>query len=110
MEVNNILNKNFAKFYKLNACVQTNIYFYWLNSLNGFRLLFFKNNLIFCLFKKIQFSFQNKYFTARARDIEIQVDASQIYQDIQGFGGAFSDAAGINIKKLPSKLQNKLLR
>jgi len=38
------------------------------------------------------------------------VDASIQYQSIIGFGGAFTDAAGINIAKLSRPAQDLLLR
>lgn len=40
----------------------------------------------------------------------VYVDRSKRYQTIQGFGGAFTDAAGINIAQLPAAAQEKLLR
>lgn len=39
----------------------------------------------------------------------VEVNNTKIFQFILGFGGAFTDAAGINIKALPSKLQQHLL-
>ncbi|CAG2172772.1 unnamed protein product, partial [Oppiella nova] len=40
----------------------------------------------------------------------ITVDKSKgVYQKIVGFGGAFTDAAGLNIKTLPEKLQNRII-
>jgi len=40
----------------------------------------------------------------------ITVDKSKgVYQKIIGFGGAFTDAAGLNIKTLPEKLQNRII-
>lgn len=40
----------------------------------------------------------------------ISVDRSKTYQTIKGFGGAFTDASGINIAQLPEAAQEKLLR
>lgn len=40
----------------------------------------------------------------------LTVDRSTIHQTILGFGGAFTDSAGINIKSLPEAAQEKLLR
>lgn len=40
---------------------------------------------------------------------EINVDRSVTHQTIQGFGGSFTDAAGINIASLPEEAQDKLL-
>ena len=40
----------------------------------------------------------------------ITVDKSKgVYQKIVGFGGAFTDAAGLNIKTLPENLQNRII-
>jgi len=55
--------------------------------------------------------------TARFRSLKagtapanITVDCSQQYQGIDGFGGAFTDASGINIANLSSAAQEFLLR
>lgn len=40
----------------------------------------------------------------------ITIDRSTTHQTILGFGGAFTDSAGINIKSLPESAQEKLLR
>lgn len=48
--------------------------------------------------------------TEGANTIVLTVNASQTYQEITGFGGAFTDATGINIKHLSSHLQDDLLR
>ncbi|XP_074595153.1 putative glucosylceramidase 4 [Brevipalpus obovatus] len=42
--------------------------------------------------------------------IQIKVDPSQLGGEIFGFGAAFTDAAGINILKLPTPLQDRLMR
>ncbi|XP_023226915.1 glucosylceramidase-like isoform X2 [Centruroides sculpturatus] len=42
--------------------------------------------------------------------VEITIDRTKRYQEILGFGGAFTDASGINILSLPAKLQDQLLR
>ena len=41
--------------------------------------------------------------------ITLKVDASQQYQEIFGFGGAFTDAAGINLNRLSETTRNTLL-
>lgn len=41
---------------------------------------------------------------------EIVVNASATYQTIMGFGGAFTDAAGINIAKLGVVTQERLIK
>ncbi|KAL1417671.1 hypothetical protein MTO96_026637 [Rhipicephalus appendiculatus] len=38
------------------------------------------------------------------------VDSSRKYQKVFGFGGAFTDAAGINIKSLPTNMQDDILK
>lgn len=40
----------------------------------------------------------------------LTIDRSIKYQTIVGFGGAFTDSAGINLKSLPEAAQEKLLR
>lgn len=41
--------------------------------------------------------------------VTIAVDTSKTYQRIYGFGGAFTDAAGINIKSLPKNMQEDII-
>ena len=43
-------------------------------------------------------------------ELHIKVNRDVKYQEIFGFGGAFTDATGIMIKKLSPKLQEQLLR
>lgn len=43
-------------------------------------------------------------------DTTIIVDSKKKYQKIIGFGGAFTDATGINIAKLSRATQNQLIR
>lgn len=60
-------------------------------------------------FRPRQFNFQ----TIQSRynvDIRISLNRKKRYQKIIGFGGAFSDSSGLNIKKLSQKLQIRLLR
>jgi len=40
----------------------------------------------------------------------VNINASIQYQKINGFGGAFTDAAGINIAKLSAVTQTRLLK
>lgn len=42
--------------------------------------------------------------------ILIVIDSSKEYQKIFGFGGAFTDAAGINVKSLPTTMQDDILK
>lgn len=41
---------------------------------------------------------------------EIYIDPSTTYQNALGFGGAFTDAAGINIARLSPSAQELLLK
>lgn len=43
-------------------------------------------------------------------DDEINVDETTTYQTIHGFGGAFTDSAGINIMSLSPNTQQNLLK
>ena len=45
-----------------------------------------------------------------APNIVVDIDRTKKYQKIIGFGGAFTDAAGINIAKLPQALQTRLIK
>ncbi|XP_076762712.1 putative glucosylceramidase 2 [Xylocopa sonorina] len=45
-----------------------------------------------------------------ANDIVLNINTTKRYQTIFGFGGAFTDSAGFNIKKLSNATQNNLLR
>lgn len=42
--------------------------------------------------------------------VVVRIDSRYEYQPIMGFGGAFTDAAGINIDSLPEVTQEVLLR
>ncbi|XP_064474563.1 lysosomal acid glucosylceramidase-like isoform X2 [Ornithodoros turicata] len=48
--------------------------------------------------------------STEAVSLVLTINASKTYQEIVGFGGAFTDAAGINIKSLPTRMQDDLLR
>ncbi|CAG2109213.1 unnamed protein product [Medioppia subpectinata] len=55
-------------------------------------------------------NFGQKSVPKANKSVTINVDKSQaLYQAIIGFGGAFTDAAGINIKSLPQILQKRLI-
>lgn len=43
-------------------------------------------------------------------DTVLNIDTSKKYQSILGFGGAFTDSAGINIKNLSEAAQDQLMR
>lgn len=49
------------------------------------------------------------YLTA-VETLEIEVDTTTAYQKIIGFGGAFTDATGLNILSLPEPMQEMILR
>ena len=59
-------------------------------------------------FKQIELKFGDKVGKANKAQT-IVIDRSKTYQKIVGFGGAFTDSAGINIKSLPEKLQQRLI-
>ncbi|XP_042223421.1 lysosomal acid glucosylceramidase-like isoform X2 [Homarus americanus] len=42
--------------------------------------------------------------------LEVEVDSSVEYQKIIGFGGAFTDASGVNILSLPKTMQDMILK
>ncbi|EEC01398.1 glucosylceramidase, putative, partial [Ixodes scapularis] len=42
--------------------------------------------------------------------VSVVIDSSKKYQSIFGFGGAFTDAAGINLQSLPEQLQEAVLK
>ncbi|CAI2347073.1 unnamed protein product [Caenorhabditis sp. 36 PRJEB53466] len=42
--------------------------------------------------------------------LRLTIDSSKTYQTIQGFGSTFSDASGANLKSLPDKLADTILR
>ncbi|XP_076249035.1 lysosomal acid glucosylceramidase-like [Calliopsis andreniformis] len=46
----------------------------------------------------------------RNADTTLIIDSTKKYQTIFGFGGAFTDSAGINIRKLSPATQNQLIR
>lgn len=41
--------------------------------------------------------------------IKVNIDLGEEFQEIMGFGGAFTDAAGLNIQSLPEHLKHKLM-
>lgn len=43
-------------------------------------------------------------------NITLNIDSTKGYQKILGFGGAFTDSAGINIKMLSPSTQDQLIR
>ena len=42
-------------------------------------------------------------------NVTVEVNRAQRFQKIIGFGGAFTDATGINIAKLPASLQSRII-
>ena len=59
-------------------------------------------------FKESQLKFGAKAANA-SKAQTIVIDRSKTYQKIIGFGGAFTDASGLNIKSLPEKLQQRII-
>ncbi|CAG2170912.1 unnamed protein product [Oppiella nova] len=61
-------------------------------------------------FLESQLKFGHYQHTGAAKAQTITVDRSKgRYQKIVGFGGAFTDSTGLNIKSLPEKLQKQLI-
>lgn len=46
----------------------------------------------------------------KSRPLTLIIDSTKKYQKILGFGGAFTDSAGINIKKLSEAAQDQIIR
>jgi len=61
-------------------------------------------------FHKTELHFSKSDPTNVAPAIRVDVDQSKKAQKILGFGGAFTDAAGINIHKLPNDMQSRLVK
>ncbi|KAM7286292.1 lysosomal acid glucosylceramidase-like [Ixodes scapularis] len=62
-------------------------------------------------FDKVTLSFDEPGMPNEAADlVSVVIDSSKKYQSIFGFGGAFTDAAGINLQSLPEELQEDILR
>lgn len=59
-------------------------------------------------FSDFYFTFINLLLSSET-SVNIILDKKRRFQKIEGFGGAFTDAAGINIAKLPKSAQNNLL-
>ncbi|XP_066590682.1 lysosomal acid glucosylceramidase-like isoform X2 [Prorops nasuta] len=57
---------------------------------------------------RLQYS-EGKISAVQYNGVVIQIDRKIMYQTIEGFGGAFTDATGINLKKLSKKTQNILM-
>ena len=60
-------------------------------------------------FKEVQLKFGSKVTSNVTLKHSINIDRTKKYQKIIGFGGAFTDASGLNIKTLPEKLQNNII-
>jgi O-glycosyl hydrolase len=46
----------------------------------------------------------------RVTSAKMRIDASKLYQEIIGFGGAFTEAAAYNFFKLPEKVRQKVIK
>ena len=57
----------------------------------------------------INFTNDDNILSNNDNHIRINVDKTKKYQKIIGFGGAFTDATGLNIATLSEKLQSKLI-
>lgn len=49
------------------------------------------------------------FVSGSSADADLTIDASTTYQTIVGFGGAFTDAAAINVHKMDSTMQKMIL-
>lgn len=50
-------------------------------------------------------------FLENAKDvITVKIDASQQFQQMLGFGGAFTDSVGINLNKIPQNSKDTILK
>ncbi|KAL3186893.1 hypothetical protein MRX96_004706 [Rhipicephalus microplus] len=76
------------------------------------QILVFESNKAGLRFSKTTGTFNEQSGKSQSHDdtVTIVIDASKTYQKIYGFGGAFTDAAGINIKSLPKNMQEDIIR
>lgn len=59
----------------------------------------------------LRFHKEEGSFTKEGSDVKNVITVgTKMFQEIIGFGGAFSDSTGINIKSLNADLQDKLIR
>jgi len=61
-------------------------------------------------FKETQLKFDDTKSDNATKSQTLTIDRSQKFQKIIGFGGAFTDASGINIALLPSELQDNIIK
>ena len=59
--------------------------------------------------KETQLKFGAKAAANASKSHTITIDRTKKFQKIIGFGGAFTDASGLNIKSLPEKLQQQII-
>lgn len=76
------------------------------------QILVFESNKAGLRFSKTTGTFNEQSGNSQSHDdtVTIIIDTSKTYQKIYGFGGAFTDAAGINIKSLPKNMQEDIIR
>ncbi len=58
---------------------------------------------------KLKFDKTGKNSTNSAKKQSISIDINTKFQNIFGFGGAFTDSSGFNIKSLPESLGNNII-
>lgn len=61
-------------------------------------------------FAKKELHFSKDPIKKHDQAITVDINHEQKFQTILGFGGAFTDAAGLNIEKLPKELQERLIK
>lgn len=59
--------------------------------------------------KRMELSVDNFSESGYENGVHLTVNSDEKYQKIEGFGGAMTDAAAINIRKLSKETQSKLL-
>ena len=59
--------------------------------------------------REVQLKFGSKVRSNVTLKHSINIDRTKKYQKIIGFGGAFTEASGLNIKTLPKELQNNII-
>ncbi|KAK8788544.1 hypothetical protein V5799_021680 [Amblyomma americanum] len=76
------------------------------------QVLVFESNKAGLRFAKTTGQFRAPSDPPQSQDdtLTIIVDTSKTYQKIFGFGGAFTDAAGININSLPDNMQENIIQ
>lgn len=79
-------------------------------------LKFYENQLVLYTSSQVSHRFSNFIHSFRPAsrkgraDVTVNIDPSEKYQEILGWGGAFTDSTGININSLSYPARDFLLR